>query len=222
MTPTNGAVSIIFANQPLWLLPDRAVWWPGRDTLIVADLHFGKSASFRSAGVPVPEGTTTKDLSRLSTAIERTGAKRLVILGDFLHSRRGRHTEVFDAIARWRAVHADLPITLIRGNHDHSAGRVPENWNVQEVDEPHNEDGFAFCHYPDCASPLPTIAGHVHPVTPLRDYDGSQLNVPCFVVDSRCLTLPSFGTFTGGHSMTNQPNRRIFILAGKRVVALRP
>lgn len=221
MTPINGSIPIDFARQQFWLLPDRAVWWPARSTLIVTDLHFGKAASFRSVGVPVPAGATNKDLARLSSMINQTGAQRLLLLGDFLHSRGGRHAEVFDAIAAWRATHVHVPIRLVRGNHDHSAGRVPTEWNIEEVDEPYAEDGIAFSHHPDCPGAEPTIAGHVHPVLSVQDYDGSQVSIPCFVMDQRCLILPAFGTFTGGHRMSRQPGRRLFMLAGGRVVAMR-
>ena len=49
----------------LWLLPGRAVWWPQARSLFVADVHFGKAASFRHAGQPVPTGTTADNIARL-------------------------------------------------------------------------------------------------------------------------------------------------------------
>jgi uncharacterized protein len=39
------------------LLPGRAAWMPATRTLLVADLHLGKAATFRHAGIPVPEGS---------------------------------------------------------------------------------------------------------------------------------------------------------------------
>src|SRR5436190_20499208 len=77
-----GSCVVDFAGQSLRLLPDHAVYWPARNTLLVADLHLGKDAAFRTAGVPVPAGSTAKDLSRLSSLIGLSGAQRLVILGD--------------------------------------------------------------------------------------------------------------------------------------------
>jgi hypothetical protein len=42
------------AGEELLLLPQKAVYWPRAQMLIVADIHFGKAASFRALGVPVP------------------------------------------------------------------------------------------------------------------------------------------------------------------------
>ncbi|NBP80976.1 hypothetical protein EBU58_09735, partial [bacterium] len=47
------------------LLPGRGAWLPTSRTLLVADLHLGKAASFRHAGLPVPEGSSGGDLQRL-------------------------------------------------------------------------------------------------------------------------------------------------------------
>ena len=78
------------AGEQLVLLPERAAYWRRVQTLLVADPHFGKAAAFRAAGVPVPRGTTTGSLARLDAALARTGATRIVFLGDFLHARVGR------------------------------------------------------------------------------------------------------------------------------------
>jgi len=32
-------------GQTLWLLADKAIYWPARRALLVADLHIGKAAS---------------------------------------------------------------------------------------------------------------------------------------------------------------------------------
>ena len=96
-------MDIIWLDQRLTLLPQRAVYWHERRTLLVADAHFGKASTFRSAGIPIPRGTTTADLARLESAVQATGAERLVFLGDLLHARAGRGAETLAAVARWRA-----------------------------------------------------------------------------------------------------------------------
>ena len=85
------------------LLADKALWHPGEKTLFIADPHFGKSASFRSAGIPVPEGATHDDCQRLSVLIERTLAIRLVILGDFFHNAASRSSSVHRVLTDWRS-----------------------------------------------------------------------------------------------------------------------
>lgn len=211
---------IDFAGQSLHLLPDRAAWWPAAEALVVADLHFGKSATFRAAGVPVPSGATAKDLSRLDALIGQTAPRRLFILGDLLHSRFGRDTQLHETVATWRHRHVDLQITLVRGNHDRAAGAMPAEWEMIEVEEPFDTAmGLHLSHDPCCDCPAATLCGHVHPTYALRDYDGSAVSVPCFVLDHNRLILPAFGTFTGGHRMTLAPDRRIYIAAAGKVLA---
>lgn len=48
------------AGEAVWLLPERALWWPAQRMLMVADAHFGKAATFRARGVPVPAGSTDR------------------------------------------------------------------------------------------------------------------------------------------------------------------
>ena len=84
-----GAVTHTVAGEHLVLLPDRAIWIPERRMVIVADLHWGKAAAFRAAFVPVPTGTTARDLARLTRVLHETAATSLVVLGDLLHARAG-------------------------------------------------------------------------------------------------------------------------------------
>jgi uncharacterized protein len=215
-----GACPITFVDQSLLLLPDRAIFWPDRRTLLLADVHLGKSASFRTFGLPVPEGSTAKDLSRVSRLIEQTCASRLIILGDLIHAKTGRHPEVIDAIALWRQSNRDIRTILVRGNHDRASGPIPTDWNIEEVEEPLTEDGFQFSHDLPCDADMPTFAGHVHPTVHLTDYDGSIVPAPCFVFDDRCAILPAFGTFTGGCKIAPEPGRRLFLIAPGRVIPL--
>ena len=41
------------ASERLELLGERAVWWPARRTMLLADAHLGKAGHFRKAGIPV-------------------------------------------------------------------------------------------------------------------------------------------------------------------------
>jgi DNA ligase-associated metallophosphoesterase len=215
-----GACSITFANESLLLLPDRAVYWPGRKMLLLADVHLGKAASFRSFGLPIPEGSTTKDLLRISKLLGATGAERLVILGDLLHAKSGRQPVVIDAITSWRSGLSSIQMTLVRGNHDRNSGPTPSQWEIEEVEEPLIDQGFVFTHDKPCDEDLPTFAAHIHPMVYLPDFDGSVATAPCFVFDERCAILPAFGTFTGGCKVSHEPGRRLFLVAPGRVVPL--
>ena len=71
------------------LLPGSAAVLPASATLLVADLHLGKAATFRKAGIPVPEGSAQRDLARLADLVVRHAVRRLLVLGDLFHARSG-------------------------------------------------------------------------------------------------------------------------------------
>jgi len=86
-------------SAPLVLLAERALFLPDQGALLVADVHIGKAASFRGLGVPVPHGTTHGTLARLTAALAASGAMRLIVLGDFVHSARSFAPSTRDALA---------------------------------------------------------------------------------------------------------------------------
>ena len=131
-----GMVSIEVAEETLWLLPERAAFWPARGMLFVADAHIGKAAAFRSAGIAIPAGTTASDLDCLSRLIEQLGARRVAFLGDLLHSRQGRQPRTLESFHAWRERHAEIEMLLIRGNHDRRAGDPPAEWGIVCTDPP--------------------------------------------------------------------------------------
>ncbi len=196
------------------LLPDRGVFWLERKTLIVADTHFGKSDRFREAGIPVPSGTTRRDLERLDALLGSTGARELIVLGDFFHAREGRSDRLHAALAEWRARHAALEIAVVRGNHDRHAGDPPADWGIRCVQPPWVVGGVEMVHEPESASGRgAAMAGHVHPVLRMPDADGSIVRWPCYHHAPGLLTLPAFGSFTGGHPVRRRPGDAVYIAA---------
>jgi uncharacterized protein len=195
------------------LLVERAVWIPDPGLMLLADAHIGKAQAFRRLGVPVPETTTAADLARMSDLLRRYRPRRLVFLGDLLHARHGRGDETFAAVCAWRASHADLPMTLVRGNHDSRAGDPPPDWDLDIVDEPWCLDGWALCHHPQEVAGHFALAGHVHPcVTVGRGTD--RLRLPCFQLGARRCVLPAFGSFTGMHAIRREVDDRVAVVAG--------
>ncbi|MES1262607.1 MAG: ligase-associated DNA damage response endonuclease PdeM, partial [Acidobacteriota bacterium] len=174
-------MKIDVAGTSLELLPERAAFWPERATLFVADTHWGKAAAFRAHSIPVPFGTTDNDLARLTTAIEKTGCRRIVLLGDALHAREGRAPKTFAAVAEWRARHAGVEIVLVRGNHDRRAGDPPEELGIRCVNAPLAEAPFVYLHHPAPSPGGYALAGHTHPAVKLRGRGLQRATLPCFV-----------------------------------------
>ncbi len=212
---------VTIADQRLILLPQRALYWPARRLLVVADIHFGKAASFRALGVPVPSGTTSQNLSVLDGLLAQHPVDEILFLGDFLHSKAAHAPATLEAIRTWRARHTALRLTLVRGNHDDRAGDPPADLGFAVVDEPHALAPFAFCHHPQDSAQGHVLAGHVHPVHRLTA-GGDSLRLPCFVVGERRSILPSFGAFTGGFAVSGDGGERLYVVADDRVFAVPP
>lgn len=212
------AADIFWRGIPLTLLAERAAFRADTGALLLADLHLGKSAAFRALGSPVPDGDAQHDLDRLSSLIARLSPERLIILGDLLHAREGRAPEVLAALARFRARHARLPITLVRGNHDARAGDPSDSLSIECVEPPLRLDGASLVHDPDAHDDAPRIGGHTHPAVRLSSRSGDSIRTPCFWLRPDSLTLPAFGCFTGGRRITPSREDRVFAIGPGAIV----
>ena len=190
--------AIELCGQKLWLLPDKAIYWPARRALLVADVHIGKAASYRALHQPVPRGTTQATLARLDTLLAEHECELLIVLGDFLHARTARAPATLALVQAWRERHPQLSIVLIRGNHDRHAGDPPVSLGIDVVDEPWIMGPFALQHEPEAHPTHTVLAGHVHPAFVLRGKARQRLRLPRFVIDNQVCLLPAFGAFTGG------------------------
>ena len=209
-------------DERVTLLAERAIYWPRERSLFVADVHLGKAAAFRAAGIPLPRGSTATDLARLSRLIADTHAKRLIVLGDFLHARSGRVRALTDSFRAWRDTHATLDVLLVRGNHDARAGDPPSEWDVTCVDEPHALPPFLACHCIESPHSGYALCGHIHPGVRLYGTGEQSARLPCFVLGARRAILPAFGRFTGLADIAPSPGDRVVAIAGEFLFPLPP
>ena len=204
----------------LQLWPQKAAFEPELGLLLVADAHIGKAVSFRRLGVPVPEATTAEALARLDGLVTATGASGIVFLGDLLHSARAHAAGTMAAVTAWRARHARLALTLVRGNHDLHAGDPPAALGVTVVDGPLRLGPWALLHQPGKVPGAYALAGHVHPCAVLGGRGGDRLRLPCFHFGPQGGVLPAFGPFTGMHALPAGAGVKRFAVAGDTVRAL--
>jgi DNA ligase-associated metallophosphoesterase len=212
-------MTITLAGEQVTLLPEPGLYWPERRTLVIADPHFGKAAAFRAAAIPVPEVTTVDNLRRLDAMLARTGARRLICLGDWLHAKAGRVASTLEMIGAWRAAHPELEMILVRGNHDVRAGDPPAEWDMRCLDEPAIEPPFAWQHAPAPLDGSYPLAGHVHPAVRLDGRGGQSLSLPCFYFGSQGGILPAFGSFTGAALIRPRPGDRVYVIAEGEIIA---
>lgn len=214
-----SSTAIECVGERLHLLTDRAIWWPAQQALLVADVHIGKSATFRALGVPVPSATDARTLERLAALVAATGAARLLVLGDLLHAAHAHEPAVLGPLERWRRQHAALETVLVRGNHDARAGDPPAVLNIQVVDEPLCVGPFALCHEPRASHVGYVLAGHLHPSVHLVGR-ADALRLACFWFGRHVGVLPAFGEFTGSLAIRPSAGDRVFGIADDRVIEL--
>ena len=222
MTPDRSALPW----RNLSLLAARAVWRASDKTLFVADLHLGKTASFRAAGSAAPSGVSAETLDRLGALVDSCGASRLVALGDFLHARGSMTKRLSATLRDWRAARPCLTCVLVRGNHDRHAGDPDAGSGFACVDAPHEFEDLEGRHHPldDIAAhrdgPI-VLAGHIHPVATMHGPGRDRLTLPCFVVSGRQVVLPAFGEFTGGARISAAPGRWLGVTTGSDLFVIR-
>lgn len=207
-------LEITLKGEQLTLLPERALLWPAQKTLIVADLHWGKSGHFRKHGIAIPANTQQQDEIRLAKIIREHGVERLVVAGDMFHSKQNKEVDIF---SHWRNNHRSLHIDLITGNHDILPKEKYGAWDMSQHEELHlgpfvvmhdiPEDCDTFC-----------IHGHVHPAVKLHGKGNQTIKLCCFAEDEHRFILPAFGQFTGTHSLHIPDYEHIYVIVEDKVM----
>jgi DNA ligase-associated metallophosphoesterase len=195
------------------MLPQRALYWENRATLILSDLHLGKAQDFQAAGIPIPATVHFEDLARLEGLMRALRPERVFVLGDFVHSNRGEHPELAAEFNRVRGLSEWI---LALGNHDQRAKQRLAQWNFNAIVDDVVEDSITFCHDESSCAGV-SVNGHVHPVVKLGN-SRERLRLPCFVVGAKRLLLPSFGAFTGGFEIEPRAAERVFAVTEHEVV----
>jgi uncharacterized protein len=168
----------------------RALFWPSRKALILADLHLEKASWFAARGQMLPPLDSLATLDDIAALIATTGAQELWCLGDNFHDSHGSDRMAAPARAALDRLTASVDWHWIIGNHDPDLpADIGGTIHVETV-----VDGLVFRHQADPDERRPELSGHFHPKhRPARG--GAR---PCFVMTQSKLILPAFGAFTGG------------------------
>lgn len=212
---------LILANQTLVLLPESAVLITSTSvpTLILADVHLGKAATFRARGLPIPEGDDARDLDRIAALVKTHRPGQLIIAGDLFHSPAGLTPELANLIELFLHQIA-IPTLLVTGNHDAKLKRLPSGLTTTAA---HDLGGLQVIHDPAHVPPgQPSLCGHWHPVLRIPEGKRSSLRLPCFLLRNQTLVLPAFGGFTGGAVIQPEPGDQCFAPLRDTVVPIPP
>lgn len=187
-----NALPFTFCGAALRALPSGALHWPDARTLVVSDLHLGKTERMARRGGPMlPPYEVMETLDRLIADIDATAPNTIICLGDSfddLASAHATHTSVFTRLA---PAFAGRRWIWIEGNHDPGPVDLPGE-HIAELTMSH----LTFRHIAQAAS-QGEISGHYHPKARVR-LQGRTLTRRCFLIDNNRLILPAYGTYTGG------------------------
>lgn len=204
----------------LQLLPEKAVYLESLQSLLVADVHLGKSETFQAAGIPISNQVNQDSLDRLQTLCLKTQPKTLMILGDLFHSRFSLVKEVVDGWTRFLDA-VPLEVKLMIGNHDRTLANRLSELSIDCLTDL-QFDRLLLSHEP-CPQPkMLNLCGHIHPCVRIRT-KLDNLRLPCFYLDQtqNLLVLPSFGAFTGGYEVELKKGAIAYAIAEDSIIALK-
>lgn len=186
-------------HQTLWLSPDRCIYWEEQKSLIVSDLHFGKTGHFRKSGIAVPQSVYKEDMQRLVNQLQFYKPEQLIVVGDLFHSMLNKELEFFK---KWRNDFSHLHIQLVKGNHDILKKEWYVNANIAVSDVNFHLDQFCFVHdIAEACAPSENIqyyfSGHIHPCILLKGLAKQSISLPCYYFTKTYAVIPAFSKFTG-------------------------
>ncbi len=208
-------------DQNFWLSPERVLFWEQEKTLIVSDLHFGKTGHFRKSGIAVPQSVYKEDLQRLFAQISFFKAEQLLIVGDLFHSIANKEMDFF---LKWRKDISQLPFLLIKGNHD----ILSSNWYQEASIEVKNEykiHQFIFIHDPNESVTTTEdgsfiFSGHLHPGIIVRGLGKQSLRFPCFYFTEKQAILPAFSHFSGLALIEPKKKDQVYAIVNQSILQI--
>lgn len=211
-------------GNTFWVSPERCLYWEEKNTLIVSDLHFGKSGHFRKEGIAIPQNVYKADLQRLIAQLYLFKADKLYIVGDMTHSKVNRELGLF---LRWRKDFPTLEIELIRGNHDILAESWYKEAGITVHEQRLSSPPFLFLHDPQLRKKLSgeeqglySFTGHVHPGVSIKGKGKQFLTFPCFYFARDYCVLPAFSRFTGTFMVSPEFDETTFAIVENALVRM--
>jgi uncharacterized protein len=212
-----ASVTIQLGEAEIALRGDRTLFYPRAGTLILADVHVGKTATFLTHGLPVPEGNMEDDLARWSRALHDTAAVRCVIAGDLYHGATAARYAIRERLAAWIGQQT-ARFDLVSGNHDRGQSEIV---GLNDVGDRLDVEALTVVHDPTIApGNHATVCGHLHPTLALGA--GGRMKAPIFWQRGLTLILPAFGSFTGGKPVTTRPAERVWAAKEGRIDEIPP
>ncbi len=204
-------------GESFYLLPEKAVFWKEKRTLIISDLHLGKAAHFRKSGIQVPESVHISDYIRIKKLLVKFNPEQTLILGDLFHSEFNSEWQRFSA---WIQSQNKIHFVLIKGNHDILPQELYRIANLQVYQDSYDIHPFTFIHRLADSIPNFTICGHTHPAVKMYGSAKQTVTLPCYYFTKMYGILPAFGNFTGYARIKPEENDDIFVILENSVIKM--
>lgn len=215
-------VKQIINNNTFWLSPQRCIFWEEEKTLILSDLHFGKTGHFRKNGIPVPQQINIEDLQRLFDQIIFFIPERVIVVGDLFHSHNNDELNLF---IKWRNDFPTIPFILVKGNHDILLAEWYEKAGINTYEGIYNLSNVDFFHDPTEKLLTENVnfifSGHLHPGVRISGKGKQHLQFPCFHITEKMLILPAFSKFSGLSFAKKNKQIKIFAIINQSIVLIK-
>jgi uncharacterized protein len=205
-----------FQNHIFQLLPEKALFWEIENTLILADLHLGKTGHFRKEGLAIPNKSIEKDYQVLNTLLTKFKPKKVLILGDLFHSIYNTEWEKF---ANFINQNSTISFELVIGNHDILPKTKYSEIGLINLGEAFIYQNLIFTHHPLELVPdgCLNFSGHVHPGVRIEGIGRQSISMPCFYRKNTNFILPAFGSLTGLKILQKEKTTEIYGVSGSKI-----
>lgn len=210
-------MTITIRDEELILAKERAIYLPKEKLLAISDLHLGKAAHFRKAGLQVPSTLAQSDLNRLSSLLDQYQPETLLINGDMFHHELNTDIEDFDI---WKAQYSEVKFVLVKGNHDKLDEKQYQNLGIEIHEPSYCTSQFCFIHDAvKCSEEnLYPVSGHIHPGVSVYGKAKQSLKFPCFYFGEKYAVMPAFSAFTGLSLVKPRVSEQVYAITPTKVV----
>jgi hypothetical protein len=197
--------------------PYPAVYLPGLDAIVVADLHLGYEGIMAEQGVFIPKVQFEQEMLILESILKKQRAGKVIVCGDVKHEFSETSYHEFIEVTRlleFLRKHF-REVIVLKGNHDNYLIRVTKKHGAK-LHEELELGGFYFFHGHRLPSALEEgeasfiVMAHEHPAIALFDEVGTKEKVNCFLYGNargkNLLVLPALSTLAAGSEINVIPS----------------
>ncbi len=215
------AKNILLKEQEIVLTTARCLFIPELQSLVLSDLHVGKSAHFQKFGIPISKDILLNDLARLSDLIRVYEPSKVIVVGDLFHAEYNKDLDTFKT---WLLQYSDIEFILIKGNHDRLKNQIYDRLNIVYYEQKASLGRFDFVHDTEnytLNEDQITVSGHLHPGVLLKGKGRQRIKLPCYIQTQIEIILPAFSEFTGLNVKINKEKATYFGFTKDKILEIK-